>query len=260
MLLRIGLIQMNCEKNAIQQNIKQTIDIINKSAKKNIDVLCFPEMSITGYSDPTKYTSMIISLDGPEIKDILDQTKHFSMVILLGLIERNGNNKPFITQIAIQNGEIKAVYRKNTIIDEEVIWFSPGQSITMFNIKNIRSGITICADIGNKVLFSSYAQKGAKLIFESAAPGLYGAQKTRNWKNGFEWWKNECMTNLTNYSKTNNVWIAVATQAGRTIDEDFPGGGFLFNPKGERVFSTDDWRSGEVYLEIDFNTNKVKQI
>jgi hypothetical protein len=25
------------------------------------------------------------------------------------------------------------------------------------------------------------------------------------------------------------------TQAGRTVDEDFPGGGYIFSPTGERV-------------------------
>ena len=38
MLLRIGLIQMNCVKNTIQYNIKKTLEIINESATKNIQM------------------------------------------------------------------------------------------------------------------------------------------------------------------------------------------------------------------------------
>ena len=64
---------------------------------------------------------------------------------------------------------------------------------------------------------------------ELAAPGLYGDQATRD----------------------HGLWIAVATQAGRTIDEDFPGGGYLFAPDGTRVYATEHWSPGVVYLDLD---------
>ena len=40
------------------------------------------------------------------------------------------------------------------------------------------------------------------------------------------------MTKLGRYARDDGVHIAVATQAGRTVDEDFPGGGYLFAPDG----------------------------
>ena len=61
----------------------------------------------------------------------------------------------------------------------------------------------------------------------------------------------EVLRDLPQYAREHGLWIAVATQTGRTVDEDFPGGGYLFNPRGERVFATADWIPGEVYLEVD---------
>jgi hypothetical protein len=52
----------------------------------------------------------------------------------------------------------------------------------------------------------------------------------------------------------------VATAAGRTVDEDFPGGGYLFAPDGTRVYATKDWNPCEVWLEIDFNNGLVRKI
>jgi hypothetical protein len=98
------------------------------------------------------------------------------------------------------------------------------------------------------------------MMFELAAPGLYGEQKTRDWKAGYEWWEGECLKFLTEYSKKYGIWIAVATQAGRTSDEDFPGGGYLFNPQGERVYTTKDWEPCVVYLEIDLDTPEVTEL
>jgi predicted amidohydrolase len=89
---------------------------------------------------------------------------------------------------------------------------------------------------------------------------LYGEQATRNWRSGFEWWEGECQKYLSAYAKKYGFWIGVATQAGRTIDEDFPGGGYLFAPNGERVYATPDWSPGAIYLEIDLETGRILEL
>jgi len=97
-------------------------------------------------------------------------------------------------------------------------------------------------------------------VFELAAPGLFGDQATRNWQSGYAWWEGECREKLGRYARTYGLWIAVATQAGRTIDEDFPGGGYLFAPGGERVFATKDGAPGAVYLEINPEKNTWREL
>ena len=62
------------------------------------------------------------------------------------------------------------------------------------------------------------------------------------------------------YAKEYGYWIAAATQAGRTIDEDFPGGGYLSAPGGERVCATKDWSEGAMYLEIDMDGKNAREI
>ena len=102
--------------------------------------------------------------------------------------------------------------------------------------------------------------RGARIIFELAAPGLYGEQATRDWKTGYAWWEGECRKLLSGYARERGVWIAVATQAGRTIDEDFPGGGFVFDPTGARRFATVDEKACALFLEIDPDTGRVLEI
>ena len=83
---------------------------------------------------------------------------------------------------------------------------------------------------------------------------------TRSWQSGYAWWEGECRKLLGGYAREHSCWIGVATQAGRTVDEDFPGGGFLFNPAGERVYTTEDWSPGTAYLEIDFAAGTAREI
>lgn len=259
-MVRLGLIQMRCEKGSIAFNLDAIEQYLGMALAFNLDILCFPEMSITGYTDPTKFPHAIIGLDGSEVNRLLDMTRRKPTTVLAGLIEENPNGKPFITQIVVQDGKLLGYYRKRRIVDDEADWFSPGESISIFKHDELLFGIAICADIGCSEVFAECAGQGAKIVFEAAAPGLYGDQATRDWQVGFDWWKSECQKYLSEYAKEYNLWIAVATQAGRTEDEDFPGGGYLFAPNGICLYATPDWMPGAAYLEIDLKNRRVNQL
>ena len=259
-MIRIGLIQMRCEKGAMAENLAIISYHLKEAAARDIDIVGFPEMSITGYADPTQYPEARLRRDGPEIRGLVEVTRDFPGTVLAGLIEDNPTGKPFITQIAIRQGQWLGYYRKRTIEEEEVEWFSAGDSVPVFQHDDVTFGIAICADIGNETVFAECSQQGAQIVFELAAPGLYGEQATRNWRSGYEWWEGECQKYLSVYARKYGLWIGVATQAGRTVDEDFPGGGYLLAPNGERVYATSDGLPGAVYLAIDFETEQVLEL
>ncbi len=258
--LRIALVQMRCEKTAIAENLRFIKDCIMEAEKQGVDIIGFPEMSITGYANPLKFPRAVISLDGPEIAAILKISLGLKITILAGFEEYNPAGKPFITQAVIRAGQLLGCYRKNTIKDEEADWFTPGVERPLFSHDGLGFGIAVCADIDNEELFAEYSRKGARLVFEAAAPGLYGEQTTRNWRAGFAWWEGKCITQLGAYARQYHLWIAVATQAGRTLDEDFPGGGYLFSPDGNRTFATPDWSAGAAYLDLNLNSFQVSEI
>jgi predicted amidohydrolase len=259
-MLKIGLIQMRCEKAAMADNLASTVRYLQEAAAQHVDIIGFPEMSITGYADPTQYPEAVLRLDGPEVARVLEMTRGKPVTVLAGLIEENPTGKPFITQIAVRDGKLLGYYRKVTIEDEEVDWFSPGEIVPVFTHDELTFGMAICADIGNEKVYAECARQGAQIVFELAAPGLYGEQATRNWQSGFEWWEGECLKYLSRYTQAYSIWVAVATQTGRTIDEDFPGGGYVFAPNGQRLYATPDWSEGAVYLEIDRATGRVPQL
>lgn len=259
-MLRIALIQQVCEKAAIQQNLDAVSQKLAEASARQIDIVGFPEMNITGYADPTRCPQAVIRLDGPEMADFLARTTAFPGIVLAGLIEENPGRKPYITQMAAQQGRLIGAYRKVTIQDEEVDWFSAGESVPVFQYQQLTFGIAICADISNPQVFEACQRQGAQMVFELAAPGLYGDQSTRDWKSGYDWWEGECQTHLSAYARQFGLWIATATQAGRTIDEDFPGGGYLFAPSGRRVYATDDGAAVAVYLEVDLAEGTARVI
>lgn len=251
--VRIGLVQMHCEKGAITANLDAISSHLRDGAGHGVEILCFPEASITGYVDPTRVPAAVVQLDGPEVAQFVALTRDVPLTAIAGIIEANPAGKPFITQVVARDGHLLGFYRKRTIPFEESALYASGPSSRVFSHPKATFGLAICADIDDAVVFADTAQQGARLIFEAAAPGLYGSQETRNWRVGFEWWRGECYSKLATYARDNRITIAVATQAGRTIDEDFPGGGYVFAPDGSCTHATPDWSSGALYTTLQLD-------
>jgi predicted amidohydrolase len=258
--VRIGLIQMHCEKGAIQQNLESLSRYLSEAERRGIDIIGFPEGNITGFNDPPKSREGTISLDGIEVSNLLKITEGKQFTVLAGLIEENPAGKPFITHIVVRNGKLIGYHHKIHFVNIDESWSTPGTEIRVFDHNGLTFGIAICSEISNEHIFAEYARQGAEIVFELAAPGLYGEKTTRNWRSGYEWWEGECLKYLSGYAKKYGIWIAVATQAGRTVDEDFPGGGYVFAPDGNRLYATPDWLPGPAYIELDLKAYRVTEL
>ena len=252
--IKLSLVQMYCPKGEVQTNLTSTQKYIEEAASKKVNFVCFPEMSITGYINTKKFGEALLSLESPEIAKFVKMTENNDVTAIAGIAEKNPNGKPFITQIIAYKGKLLGYYRKTNIAQNEKGLFQAGSKINVFNHSLLKFGVSICADIDKKEIFEEYARQGAEIIFEAAAPGLHGSQETRNWQGGFNWWKNECLTKFAVYARTYKIYIATATQAGRTVDEDFPGGGYVFDPHGETLYSSPDWKNGVLYADIDISS------
>jgi predicted amidohydrolase len=248
--LRLSLVQMLCEKGAVARNLDCIEAHIRNAAARGTDIICFPEMSITGYIDPSRWSEAVLSLDGPEVARFAAMTAGAGLTAIAGLVEHNPDGRPFITQVVVADGRLSGYYRKTTIPPDEAPWFAPGAGHPLFHHRGVPFGVAICADIDNPAVFAAKAARGARLVFEAAAPGLYGEQATRDWASGHGWWRSECEAKLGCYAREHGIDIAVATQAGRTVDEDFPGGGYLFGPDGALLAATPDWSPGVLDVEM----------
>lgn len=249
--LRIALVQMRCEKGALEENLAETQRYLRDATGQGAEIVCFPEASISGYVDPTRYPEALLRLDGPEVTRFVALTADVNATAIAGLIEANPGGRPSITQIVAHAGVLFGYYRKRTIPDDEAQLFAPGAATAVFSLSRARVGLAICADLDDPVVFAENARHGARVVFEAAAPGLYGARATRDWRAGYEWWRGECFAKLGRYAREQGIFIAVATQAGRTADEDFPGGGYVFGPDGACLAETPDGSEGVLYATLD---------
>lgn len=249
--MKAMLASINCQKTEIRKNLEIHEQLIVKAAELNCDIVVFPEMSLTGYLDPAIHSEFELTLDSLQVKRLVELTESHSIDALFGIVERNPNGGPFISQVHAGNGTVIGTYRKRNLAHNESL-FSPGAEPYVGELDGDSFGVTVCADYSVPTEFVAASDAGASIVFHPSAPGLYGPRKTddASWQSGFDWWRTSCVENHAQRAKELGIYIAVCTQAGSTFDEDFPGWAGLFGPDGEIVNELPDWRAGTLIIEI----------
>ncbi|MEA2573043.1 MAG: hypothetical protein QOH93_341 [Chloroflexia bacterium] len=256
MKLKIGMSQMRCEKGDWEGNLRRTEELMEEAAAQGCEVVIFPEMGLSGYCFDEHYRDAARSLDSPEVQHFVDLTAQYGVAASGGFIEANSEDKPFVTQMLAQYGRVIGVYRKVQIVDEEAELFSPGTEMPVFKLpvggEELTCALAICADSDRPDLFARFAGQGARVVFHSSAPGLYTRRTDEtSWRAGYDWYKSHLGERLPTYARDNRLAIAVATQCGATVDEDFPGGSFVFGRDGSCLACTKDYGEALLVYELD---------
>ena len=135
----------------VEFNVKEIINEIKKLSKEGVQVVSFPELSITGYTcgDLFKQEFLINkALEG--LNTIVKETSKLDIVSIVGMPVRV-NNKLFDCAVVLSKGQILGVVPK-TYLDnskEEGRWFNTGDLINTKVINLLGDDVVV----GNDLIF-----------------------------------------------------------------------------------------------------------
>jgi predicted amidohydrolase len=248
--LRLMLASICCQKGDWEGNLARHREILRQASDAQCQIAVFPEMSLTGSVDPRADPQDLIGLDSRAVRLLVEATQEYSVAAAFGISERADNGASHISQIYASHGQLLGVYRKRHLGEGEEA-YTPGAQSEIFRFGALRFGIAICADGEVDHPFDEPAADGAELIFFCAAPGLTGRRTDEDgWRVGHEWWVKHGLGEATRHASRNGIWVALVTQAGSTVDEDFPGLAALISPTGEVIARLDDWAEGTLVTEV----------
>jgi NAD+ synthase (glutamine-hydrolysing) len=172
-------------------NTEQTEILMREAAAKGVQVVCFPELGITGYTcGDLFHQKILIEQAEKSLASLMKRTDDLSLLTIVGMPVRV-ENRLMNTAVAFQNGKILAVVPKTWLPNYgefyEKRWFSSAQEVkalqtlvcgqevpfgTNLLLKNGEAciGIEICEDLWMPVPPSSFhALHGANLLFNLSA-------------------------------------------------------------------------------------------
>ena len=248
--MRALLAAIRCEKGDVAGNLASHLRLLADAAAAGCDLAVFPEMSLTGSVDPDAHPEHLMPLDHAAVAALARATSGASTGACFGVAERSPRGEPCITQVFAADGRVTGVQRKRHLGDGEES-FTAATGSVVFDHAGARFGVAICAEAGFDAPFDAAAAAGAGLMLFPAAPGLHGRRTGEaSWRRGFTWWQGCSLGDAGRHARRLGLWIALAGQAGSTIDEDFPGLAALVSPDGAVAASLPDWRAGVLTVEI----------
>ena len=113
--MRLALVQMRCEKATVSENVARMIEFLDQAEERSADIVCFPEMNITGYVAPRKFPESVISWNDSRLEPLYGWSKGRPASVVAGIVERNADGLPFVSQAVIRDGNVVGNYRKVNI-------------------------------------------------------------------------------------------------------------------------------------------------
>ncbi|MGD8880240.1 MAG: nitrilase-related carbon-nitrogen hydrolase [Desulfobacterales bacterium] len=239
--IRIAAIIMNCPVGRIKDNLDHMASWVAVAKKGGTDLICFPEMNVTGYSTLNAIKGFAETVPGAISQSVLAMARKFKMAILYGLAEADADGRVFASHLVVTPEGLAGTYRKIHIAPPEINVFSAGNTIPSFEIKGVKFGIQLCYDVHFPELSTHMATQGADVIFmPHASPRGTPTEKFNSW-----------MRHLPARAFDNSLYVVACNQTGdNQAGLDFPGLAVILDPAGRIVGKDIDGKENIIIADL----------
>jgi len=231
--MRIALVQTAPVLGDLENNYDRHIQYIENACRNKVDLLVFPELSLTGYTlkDMTQEVALHPH-EHPYFQKFKELSRDIALVI--GFVEEKQRGLLYNSSAYFSGGELLHVHRKVFLptygMFEEAKFFAQGKNFRTFTTPFGPSGMMICYDFlhlgAGYLLFAG----GAEIIIAiSAAPGR-GISEDEAYATTHMW---ELMGEAL--SRFSTSYVLYCNRVGIEDGKTFAGGSFIYDPAGQQV-------------------------
>lgn len=239
--IRIAAVIFHSETYEPSRNIESMGKWVKSAREKGADIICFPELNITGYGTDGGIPAASEEIPGEITGKLAGISSGYGITILAGIAEKDMAGKIYASHLVVKPDGNIGIYRKLHIAPVENGIFSPGNEISLFEAGGVKFGIQLCYDAHFPELSAKMALMGADLIFmPHASPRGTPEEKERSW-----------MRHLPARAFDNGLFIAACNQCGEnSAGLHFPGIGLVIGPSGDVIEKNTSGREGIVFADL----------
>jgi predicted amidohydrolase len=250
--MRVGLAQIRPVLGRVEENLKLHREMIHRAESEQVDLLVFPELSLTGYQLKDLTLDVARSLRDESIRQLVSESRRLDLVF--GLVEEGPGHLFYNAAVYASEGEVRHVHRKVYLptygMFEEARHFARGRFFRSLETRFGRMGLLICEDAWHPSAPYLLVQDGAEiLVVISNAPakgmGARGMSAEENWY-GL----------LVNHSLLHGAIMLYANRVGTEDGVTFFGGSAAVDPFG-RILGRGE-RFEPQLVVVDVNPEDVR--
>ena len=245
--IKISMSQINTTVGSLDSNTKKIIEKITKAKKEKSNVICFPELSITGYPpEDLVLSELFIKNNIQALNSIKKHTKN--IIAIVGFIDKDIHGI-YNSAAILNNGKIIEIYRKTKLpnygVFDEKRYFHSGSKVVVIQNNDIKIGISICEDIWDDYeickLQSNY---GCNLLINiNGSPYDINKKQSR-------------IKHLSSVSKNCNAHLVYLNLVGGQDELIFDGSSLVFNNSGNVIYSLPSFEEKDGIIDLDLNFNE----
>ena len=254
--MKVALAQIAPRLGDLQYNLKLHQKIALKAKKENVDLLVFPELSLTGYT--LKDLAQEIAAD-PKNNTGFNKLKTLSqdLSLVFGFVEEGEDGLIYNSSAFLSQGQTLHIHRKVYLptygMFEEGKFFAQGKNFRTFSTPFGKAGMMICYDfLHYGASYLLFAGGSGLNIITSAAPGR-GVANDQSFDTSSMW---ELMGKTI--SRFSSAFVFYCNRVGLEDGKVFAGGSFIYNPAGKLIALAP--YVDEDFLVADIDLGEIKTL
>ena len=245
--LRMGMAQMNMTVGDLEGNTGKMLQYIERARSLDVDLLCFPEMAITGYPpEDLLLRGDFITANLEALQQLAQASRRMTMII--GFVD--AGDDLYNAAAVVSDGRLTGVYHKHYLpnygVFDENRYFQAGRESPVFGIRGAGVGITISEDIwypGGPARTEALA--GAEVLVTITASPFHA--RKRDFR--------ERMLSIR--ASDNAAFLCYLNPVGGQDELVFDGGSMIFDPQGNLLARCPQFQ--EDFLVVDLILDQVRQ-
>lgn len=173
--MKIALAQTYSVAGDIDKNIEQHISLILAAAQQGVEVIIFPELSITGY-EPGLAAKLGTTTKDPKFQVFQELSDTHKLIIGIGLPLKQSDGIRIGLLLFHPNQDVQ-VYAKNYLHPDELPFFTSGNNTSVL-INGTNIGLAICYELSVAEHIKEIKEAQAEVFIASVAKHEKGIQQS----------------------------------------------------------------------------------
>ncbi|MBP7691503.1 MAG: hypothetical protein KA764_06285 [Anaerolineales bacterium] len=252
--LTLGLAQIKTKLGDVRANLDKHLAVIDDAARQGVQLLVFPELSLTGYvlQDLVPAVAARPTPDDPVFSQLLAVSRARDMDLMIGFVDEDARSRFYIGAAYLSRGAVIHVHHKVYLptygLFDEGRFFAWGDTVRAFDTRFGRLGMLICEDFWHaSAPYLLWLDGADVMLFASASPGrgLNGGETLESTR-----WVEHV---LKAYASLFTNYVAHTNKVGFEDGLHFWGGAVAFDPNGDQLVQGPYHEEALVVTQLDLN-------
>jgi predicted amidohydrolase len=227
----VGIAQIAPHLGDVAANLDLYETALREAKGRGVDLLVFPELTLTGYFLKDMVSDVALARDAPALRRLRALSRE-TIAFIAGAVEETPEFRFYNAAMLFDGGELRHVHRKVYLptygLFDELRYLARGERVRAFDSRFGRAAVLLCEDLWHQSTAYIAALDGALTILVPSASPIFGVARGDVPENAGYWQRLNAVV-----AESYGIFLEYANRVGFEDGVGFWGGSEILAPSGE---------------------------